>query len=56
MLQENYEKHNLEMQPYHYYLSEYQNISPGDINSRLEIPFDENSRTFKIRFMEKTRL
>ncbi len=54
MLQENYEKHNLEMQPYHYYLSEYQNISPGDISSRLEIPFDENSRTFKIRFMEKT--
>ena len=54
MLQEHYEKHNLEMQPYHYYLSEYQNISPGDISSRLEIPFDENSKTFKIRFMEKT--
>lgn len=53
MLQENYGKHNLEMQPYHYYLSEYQNISPGDISSRLEIPFDENTRLFRVKFMER---
>ena len=53
MLQENYGKHNLEMQPYHYYLSEYQNISPGDISSRLEVPFDENTRLFRVKFMER---
>lgn len=43
MLQEQYEKHNLEMQPYHYYLSEYQNMDPGDISRHLEVPFDENT-------------
>lgn len=43
MLQEQYEKHNLEMQHYHYYLSEYQNMDPGDISRHLEVPFDENT-------------
>ena len=43
MLQEQYEKHNLEMQPYHYYLEEYQNMDPGNISRHLEVPFDENT-------------
>lgn len=28
MLQQQYEKHNLEMQPYHHYLAEYQKMDP----------------------------
>lgn len=53
MLQEQYEKHSLEMQPYHYYLSEYQNMDPGDISRHLEVPYDENIRLFHVKFMEK---
>ncbi|HIU76873.1 MAG TPA: DUF3786 domain-containing protein [Candidatus Pelethocola excrementipullorum] len=53
MLSEQYEKHNLEMQPYHHYLSEYQNMQPEYISTHLELPFDENSRSFCLKFMEK---
>ena len=28
MLQDYYEKHNLEMKPYQYYLAEFQNVNP----------------------------
>lgn len=31
MLQDQYEKHNLEMQPYCHYLAEYQNMRPEEI-------------------------
>ena len=44
MLQKQYEKHNLEMQPYRHYLREYQNMDPKDISRHLKIPFDENTR------------
>ena len=53
MLQERYEKHNLEMQPYHYYLAEYQKMDPREIGRHLEIPFDENTGLFRVKFMEK---
>ena len=53
MLQEQYEKHNLEMQPYHHYLAEYQNMDPRDISRHLGIPFDENTGLFRVKFMEK---
>ena len=53
MLQEQYEKHSLEMQPYHYYFAEYQNMDPKDISRRLGIPYDENTRLFLVKFMEK---
>ena len=36
MLQERYEKHNLEMQPYHYYLAEYQKMDPREIGRHLK--------------------
>ena len=53
MLQERYEKHNLEMQPYHYYLAEYQKMDPRKIGRHLEIPFDENNGLFRVKLMEK---
>ena len=53
MIQERYEKHNLEMQPYRHYLAEYQNMQPEEIGRHLEIPFDKNTRLFHIKFMEK---
>ena len=53
MLQERYEKHNLEMQPYHHYLREYQNMDPRDISRHLEIPIDENTGLFQVKFMER---
>ena len=37
MLQDYYEKHNLEMKPYEYYLAEFQNVNPEDVTSRLDI-------------------
>ena len=40
MLKEQYEKHNLEMQPYRHYLAEYQAMQPEYISSHLELPFD----------------
>ena len=52
MLQERYEKHNLEMQPYHHYLREYQNMDPRDISRHLEIPIGENTGLFQVKFME----
>ena len=54
MLQEQYEKHNLEMQPYRHYLAEYQNMDPRDISRHLEIPFDENTGLFRVNFMERS--
>lgn len=54
MLQEQYEKHNLEMQPYRHYLREYQNMDPKDISRHLKIPFDENTRLFQIKLLEKS--
>ena len=53
MLQEQYEKHNLEMQPYLHYLAEYQKMKPEDIGCHLEIPYDEREGLFRLRFMEK---
>ena len=53
MLQQQYEKHNLEMQPYHHYLAEYQKMDPRDISRHLEVPFDENTGLFQVKFMEK---
>ena len=53
MLQEQYEKHNLEMQPYLHYLAEYQKMKPEDIGRHLEIPYDEREGLFRLRFMEK---
>ena len=47
MLQDYYEKHNLEMKPYEYYLAEFQNVNPEDVT----IPFDDNSKSFIIKFM-----
>lgn len=41
------------MQPYHHYLAEYQKMDPRDISRHLEIPFDENTGLFQVRFMEK---
>lgn len=41
------------MQPYHHYLEEYQHMNPGDISRHLEIPFDENARLFRVKFMER---
>lgn len=35
MLQDCYEKHNLEMKPYQYYLAEFQNVNPEEVTSRL---------------------
>ena len=32
MLQDYYEKHNLEMKPYQYYLAEFQNVNPEDVS------------------------
>ena len=54
MLQEQYEKHNLEMQPYRHYLAEYQNMDPRDISRHLEIPFNENTGLFRVNFMERS--
>ena len=48
MLQDYYEKHNLEMQLYQYYLEEFQNVNPEDVTNRLDIPFDDNSKSFII--------
>ena len=53
MLQERHEKNNLQMQPYHHYLAEYQNMDPKDIGQHLEIPFDENTGLFQVKFMER---
>ncbi|HJB14498.1 MAG TPA: DUF3786 domain-containing protein [Candidatus Blautia excrementipullorum] len=53
MLQEQYEKNNLEMQPYRHYLAEYQNMDPRDISRHLEIPFDKNTGLFQVKFMER---
>ncbi|HIR12809.1 MAG TPA: MptD family putative ECF transporter S component, partial [Candidatus Choladousia intestinavium] len=53
MLQDQYEKHNLEMQPYRHYLAEYQNMRPEEIGRHLEIPFDKSTRLFHVKFMEK---
>ena len=52
MLQDYYEKHNLEMKPYEYYLAEFQNVNPEGVTSRLDIPFDDNSKSFIIKFMQ----
>lgn len=41
MLQDYYEKHNLEMKPYEYYLAEFQNVNPEGVTSRLDIPKEE---------------
>ena len=54
MLQDYYEKHNLEMKPYKYYLAEFQNVNPKEVTSRLDIPFDDNSKSFTIKFMQNT--
>ena len=53
MLQEQYDKHNLQMQPYHHYLAEYQSMDPADISRHLGIPYDENTGLFQVKFMEK---
>ena len=54
MLQDYYEKNNLEMKPYEYYLAEFQNVNPEGVTSRLDIPFDDNSKSFIIKFMQNT--
>ena len=41
------------MQPYHHYLAEYQKMDPRDISRHLEVPFDENTGLFQVKFMEK---
>ena len=41
------------MQPYYHYLTEYQNMEPGYISRHLDLPFDENTRSFQVKFMEK---
>lgn len=56
MLQDCYEKHNLEMKPYQYYLAEFQNVNPKEVTSRLDIPFDDNSKSFTIKFMRNRLL
>lgn len=53
MLQEQYDKHNLQMQPYHHYLAEYQSMDPADISRHLGIPYDANTGLFQVKFMEK---
>ena len=53
MLKEQYEIHNLEMQPYRHYLAEYQAMQPEYISSHLELPFDGFGRSFRVRFMER---
>ena len=51
MLQDCYEKHNLEMKPYQYYLAEFQNVNPEEVTSRLDIPFDDNSKSFQLNYI-----
>ena len=51
MLQDYYEKHNLEMKPYQYYLAEFQNVNPQDVTSRLDIPFDDNNENFLKKYL-----
>ena len=41
------------MQPYYHYLTEYQNMETGYISRHLDLPFDENTRSFQVKFMEK---
>lgn len=53
MLQDQYDKHNLEMQPYCHYLTEYQNADPEYISRHLKLPFDREKSRFQVRFMEK---
>ena len=53
MLQERYEKNNLEMQPYRHYLTEYQRMNPEDIGRHLEIPYDRGAGLFQLRFLGK---
>lgn len=53
MLQEQYDKHNLQMQPYHHYLAEYQSMDPAEISRHLGIPYEENTGLFQVKFMEK---
>ena len=51
MLQDYYEKHNLEMKPYQYHLAEFQNVNPQDVTSRLDIPFDDNNENFLKKYL-----
>ena len=46
-----YEKDSKERMPWEHYLEEYRKMDPEEIAGRLEIPYDEASRTFTLPFM-----
>ena len=47
----NYDKDSKEKLPWEHYLEQYQHTDPQEIAQRLEIPFDEESRTFTLTFL-----
>lgn len=46
-----YEKDSKERMPWEHYLGQYQLMDPKDIAQRLEIPYDEETRTFTLPFL-----
>ena len=50
MLQDYYEKHNLEMKPYEYYLAEFQNVNPEGVTSRLRVENPWPGKSVKVSY------
>ena len=49
-----YEKDNKERIPFEHYLAEFQKMDPVEASGRTGIPYDEKSRTFQLRMMQKS--
>lgn len=46
-----YAKDSKERMPYEHYMALFQEANPVDISNRLEIPYDETTKSFTLRFM-----
>lgn len=47
-----YAKDSKERMPYEYYTTLFQEADPVDISNRLQIPYEESQKSFKLRFMD----
>lgn len=47
----NYDKDSKERMPWEHYMEEYQKADPHEIASRLQIPYDEESKAFSLCFL-----
>lgn len=47
-----YKKDNLQQMPYQHYLEQYQSADPKEISERLRIPYDQDKKQFRLKFID----